>query len=74
MNLLCLNMCPLNNNYIHSFLQQNYIMGFIFNENKLCLTDEWYDDFNEVITTLSEDEAINKNDMQIDYRLDNFEG
>jgi hypothetical protein len=54
-------------------LQQNYIMGFIFQENELCLTDEWYDDFNDVITTLTEDEAINESDMQIDYRLDNLD-
>lgn len=54
-------------------LQQNYIMGFIFHETELCLTDEWYDDFNDVVSTLTIDEAIDENDMQIDYRLDNLD-
>ena len=54
-------------------LQQNYIMGFIFNETQLCLTDEWYDNFNDVVFTLDADEAIDENDMQIDYRLDNLD-
>ncbi len=53
-------------------LKQNYIMGFVFNENELCLTDDWSEDIEEVLKTVSIDEAINESDMQIDFRLDNL--
>jgi hypothetical protein len=49
-------------------LQQNYIMGFVFNDNELCLSDEWSDDFNEVLGTVDKNDAINEEDMQIDNR------
>ena len=53
-------------------LQQNYIMGFVFPQVdgslKLDLTDEWFDDFVDVCDTLSIENAVNENDMQIDNR------
>ncbi|CAN5702433.1 hypothetical protein BH20ACI4_BH20ACI4_10680 [soil metagenome] len=53
-------------------LQQNYIMGFVFTQNDgsqiLNITDEWYDNFNEVCETLSFADAINEDEMQIDNR------
>jgi len=53
-------------------LQQNYIMGFVFPQIdgtlKVDLTDEWYENFNEICKTLNPDDAINENDMQIDNR------
>lgn len=49
-------------------LQQNYIIGFIFNENEPHLSDEWCYDFNEVLKTLTANDAICEKDMQIDDR------
>ena len=49
-------------------LQQNYIMGFVLNENDLCLSDEWHDDFNEVFETVDVNDAIREEDMQVDNR------
>ena len=49
-------------------LQQNYIIGFIFNKNESHLSDEWSNDFNEVSKTLTKRDAICENDMQIDDR------
>jgi len=49
-------------------LQQNYIIGFVFNGNELCLSDEWHNDFNEVIETIDRSSAIREQDMQIDNR------
>ena len=49
-------------------LQQNYIIGFIFNENELHVSDEWCNDFNEVLKTLTKKDAICEEDMQIDDR------
>lgn len=53
-------------------LQQNYIMGFVFPQAdgslKLDLTDEWYEDFNEVYETLDSEDRVNEEDMQIDNR------
>lgn len=49
-------------------LQQNYIMGFVFNNNELCLSDEWHNDFNEVVETIDRNSAIQEQDMQIDNR------
>jgi hypothetical protein len=53
-------------------LQQNYIMGFVFPQAdgsmKLDLTDEWYEDFNEVYETLDPEDRVNEEDMQIDNR------
>lgn len=54
-------------------LQQNYIMGFVFPQPdgtlKLDLTDEWYEDFNEVYDTLDPEDAVNEEDMQVDNRI-----
>ena len=49
-------------------LQQNYVMGFVFDENELCLSDEWHDDFNEVLETVDVNDAIREEDMQVDTR------
>ena len=49
-------------------LQQNYIIGFIFNENEIHLSDEWCYDFNEVLKTLTVNDAIYEKDRQIDDR------
>jgi len=49
-------------------LQQNYIMGFVFNESELCLSDEWHDDFDEVLETVDVNDAVCEEDMQIDSR------
>ena len=49
-------------------LQQNYIMGFVFNNNELCLSDEWSDNFDEVLGTVGISNAIKEKDMQIDSR------
>ena len=49
-------------------LQQNYIMGFVFNEDELCLSDEWHEDFNEVLETIYVNDAIREEDMQVDKR------
>jgi hypothetical protein len=58
-------------------LQQNYIMGFVFvqpdNSLQLDLSDEWYDSFDEVCETLTNNDAINENEMQIDSRNVNIE-
>jgi hypothetical protein len=53
-------------------LQQNYIMGFVFPQPdrslKLELTDEWFENFDEVCQTFTTENAVNKDDMQIDNR------
>jgi len=53
-------------------LQQNYIMGFVFNDEKgnysLVFSDEWYDNFEDVYETIDPEDAINENEMQIDNR------
>ena len=49
-------------------LQQNYIIGFIFEEDELHLSDEWSFDLNLVLKTLKDEEAILEQDMQIDNR------
>lgn len=58
-------------------LQQNYIMGFIFTDNAgnliLNTTQDWFEDLNEVIQTLDPNDAINENEMQVDFRLDEEE-
>jgi hypothetical protein len=58
-------------------LQQNYIMGFVFPQTdgtfRLDLTDEWNVNFNEVCETLSDVDAVEENDMQIDNRNVIFE-
>ncbi len=53
-------------------LQQNYIMGFVFidadGNEKLSITDEWFDDFETAYKTLDTKNAVIKSDMQIDNR------
>lgn len=53
-------------------LQQNYIMGFVFTNDQgnptLTITDDWYENFNDVCDTLGPADAVNENDMQIDNR------
>nr|WP_315012792.1 hypothetical protein [uncultured Capnocytophaga sp.] len=53
-------------------LQQNYIMGFIFpqpnGEPNINLSEEWTDNFKEAFYSLSNEEAINEADMQVDNR------
>ena len=52
-------------------LQQNYIMGFVFIEDgqeRLSLSDEWYDTFGEAFNTLTDKDSVNEDDMQIDSR------
>jgi len=58
-------------------LQQNYIMGFVLiDENKnqvFNLSEEWYENLNEVYETLTNEDAINENEMQIDNRFNEIE-
>lgn len=52
-------------------LQQNYIMGFVFsddNNSKLNLSDEWYENFEDAFETLSIEDAIKDEEMQVDNR------
>jgi hypothetical protein len=53
-------------------LQQNYVMGFVFSDERgkpiLQITDDWYEDLNEVYDTLTSQDAINEGDMQVDNR------
>ncbi len=50
-------------------LRQNYIMGFVFpradGTSTLSLTEEWYDDLNEVYETLNAEDSVNEHEMQI---------
>jgi hypothetical protein len=55
-------------------LQQNYIMGFVFNNSEPCLSDEWSDDFDEVLDTVDISNVINEADMQIDSRNVVYDG
>ncbi len=53
-------------------LQQNYIMGFVLNNEQgnptLTITDDWYEDLNEVYDTLDPEDSVDEDDMQIDNR------
>ena len=53
-------------------LQQNYIMGFVFTDEcgqvSLSITDDWCEDFNDVLETLAPEDCIEEEDMQIDNR------
>lgn len=53
-------------------LQQNYIMGFIFTDEQgnptLTITDDWYENLNEVYDTLDAEDSVDEDDMQIDNR------
>lgn len=52
----------------NNHLQQNYIMGFVFNNNELSLSEEWHRNFNLAYETLNNDNSISVADMQIDNR------
>jgi hypothetical protein len=52
-------------------LQQNYIMGFILVENgkeNIYISEEWRENFNEVYASLTPEDAVNEEDMQVDNR------
>jgi hypothetical protein len=53
-------------------LQQNYVMGFIFADEQgnpiLMITDDWYEDLEDVYDTLDHRDSIDEDDMQIDNR------
>lgn len=53
-------------------LQQNYVIGFIFIDNKgneiLDLSEEWLDDLSDAYQTLNASDSVNYSDMQIDDR------
>ncbi len=49
-------------------LQQNYIMGFVFNNNDLCLSDEWHNNFIQILATVDKNNAVNEADKQVDNR------
>jgi len=54
-------------------LQQNYIMGFVFYDEKgksdFNLSEEWYENFDDAYKTLDKKDAINERDMQKDTRV-----
>ncbi len=52
-------------------LQQNYIMGFVFpgeEDAPLSLTEEWYENFNEIYETLDAEKGVRESEMQVDNR------
>lgn len=53
-------------------LQQNYVMGFVFADEQgnttLSITDDWYEDFNDVYEMIDTEDGVNEEDMQIDNR------
>jgi hypothetical protein len=53
-------------------LQQNYVMGFAFSDEqgnpRLNITDDWYEDLNDVYDLLTPEDAIDEEDMQVDNR------
>lgn len=53
-------------------LRQNYIMGFVFTDEQgnaiLNITDDWYEDFNDVFDTLDPADCVKEEDMQVDNR------
>ena len=55
-----------------SHMKQNYIMGFVFvgedGSFQLNLSEEWFDDFEEVTASLDPSSAINPEDKQVDNR------
>jgi len=48
-------------------------MGFVFTDcdgqEELHLSDEWFDDFNDVFESIDKEDAVNEMDMQIDNRM-----
>ena len=53
-------------------LQQNYIMGFVFTDEQgnvtLSVTDEWYEEFRDVLDTLDPEDSVKEEEMQVDNR------
>jgi len=53
-------------------LQQNYIMGFVFVEEggtvTLSITEDWYENLEDVYATLTAEDSIAEAEMQIDNR------
>jgi hypothetical protein len=53
-------------------IQQNYVIGFIFTEDTdndiLSITEDWYEDLNEVYETFNDIDAVKEEEMQIDSR------
>ena len=53
-------------------IQQNYVVGFIFTDNAdneiLSITEDWYEDLNEVYETFNDADAVKEEEMQIDSR------
>ncbi|MDR1925780.1 MAG: hypothetical protein LBQ66_15545 [Planctomycetaceae bacterium] len=53
-------------------LKQNYIMGFVFTNDDetitLSLSDDWFDQFDDVVDSLDKTTFINPNDKQVDVR------
>ena len=54
-------------------LQQNYVMGFVFQDGQgnqvLSVTQDWYEDLNEVYETLNPRDCVREEDMQVDRRV-----
>ncbi len=54
-------------------LRQNYVIGFVFFDDEkgqptLSIGEEWYEDLDEVLATLTEQDCIDERDMQVDTR------
>ncbi len=53
-------------------LQQNYVMGFVLIDEQgqatLSITDDWYENLNEVYDTLETADSIGEEEMQVDNR------
>lgn len=53
-------------------LQQNYVMGFVFLDAEgqpvLSITDDWYENLEEVYATLTVHESVCEAEMQVDNR------
>jgi hypothetical protein len=53
-------------------LQQNYIMGFVFNHSngilELELTEDWYENLQDAYESINQQDAVNELDMQEDNR------
>jgi hypothetical protein len=53
-------------------LQQNYVIGFVFhteaNDAPFRTSEDWDENFDRVFETLDANDAVNEQDMQIDFR------
>ncbi len=53
-------------------LQQNYVMGFVFagqaGEETINITEDWYENLEDVYVTLTVEDSIDEDEMQIDNR------